>query len=63
MASIPEDGAATAQPFDDVQIVDDLLPHVDRRIEEVQRTFDDFDRAFDAGAKAAGAGEIDLHGP
>jgi hypothetical protein len=51
---VHEDRPSAAKTFDDVEVVDDLLPHVDRRIEEVQGALDDFDGAFDAGAEAAG---------
>ena len=50
---LDEDGALGAQRFDDVLVVDDLVPDVDGRAVERQRALDDLDRAFDAGAEAA----------
>ena len=39
--------------FDDIFVVDDLVPDVDRRAIDLQRPLDDVDRAHDAGAEAA----------
>ena len=45
------------QAVDDEAVVDDLVPHIDRRAEPLERELDDLDRAVDAGAKAARRGD------
>ena len=51
---LDEDGAASLEVADDVQVVHDLLADVDRRAVEAERLLDRLDRALDAGAVAAG---------
>ena len=57
---VDEDRAALLELADDMQVVDDLLPHVDRRAVQLERPLDRLDRPFDAGAVAAGRGEKQL---
>ena len=54
---VDEDRAARLEVADDVQVVDDLLAHVDRRPVELERLLDRLDGALDPGAVAAGRGE------
>ena len=58
---VDEDRALGAQVVDDELVVDDLVPHVDRRAELREGLLDDGDRAVDAGAEAAGIGQDDVH--
>ena len=51
---LDEDRAARLEVADDVDVVDDLLAHVDRRAVVLERELDRLDRALDAGAVAAG---------
>ncbi len=48
------------QVVDDVGVVHDLVPHVDRRAEADQGALDDLDGPIDAGAKAARLGQDDF---
>jgi len=57
---VDEDRAAGLEVADDVQVVDDLLAHVDRRSVEVERLLDRLDGALDPGAVAARRSEEDL---
>src|SRR3569833_819930 len=50
---LDEDGSLVAQILDDVGVMHDLMPHINRRAELRKRALDDFDCAVDAGAKAA----------
>ena len=54
---VDEDRAARLEIADDVDVVDDLLAHVDRRAVVVERQLDRLDGALDPGAVAAGRGE------
>ena len=59
---VDEDGAASLEIADDVDVVDDLLPHVDRRPVVLERELDRLDGALDPRAVAAGRREQDpLH--
>ena len=58
---LDEHRAERAQPIDDVPVVHDFVPHVDRRAEQLERALDDVDGAIDAGAEAARIGEQHLH--
>ena len=60
---IDEIGALGAQAFDDMAIMDDLMPDIDWGAEFIDGAFDNFDGAFDTGTKTAGLGEDYLHGP
>jgi len=51
-----------AQAFDDVPVVNDLVPNVDGRAKPRERVLDDIDGADDAGAKAARLCQHYLHG-
>ncbi len=51
-----ENSPLRAQRFDDVLIMDDLVPDIDRRSVESQRPLDDLDCPLDAGAKPARLG-------
>ncbi len=51
---VDEPRALGAQPLDDVTVVDDLVPDIDRRAVFLDRALDDLDRAFDSGAKPSG---------
>src|SRR6266576_55671 len=42
-----------AQPLDDMAVMHDLVPDIDRRAVLLQRALDDLDRAFDPGTKPA----------
>ena len=55
--------ALGAQPLDDVPVVHDLVPDIDRRPVFLERPLDDLDRAFDPGAKAARLGQDHSHRP
>ena len=57
---LDEHRAHSAQPVDHEAVVDDLVPHIDRRAEPLDRQLDDLDRAIDAGAKAARRGDQDV---
>jgi hypothetical protein len=52
-----EDRALGAQRLDDVAIMDDLVPDIDRRAHAIERTIDDVDRTHDPRAEAARLGE------
>src|SRR5204863_2865475 len=54
---LDEDRAHPLQPLDDVVVVDDLVPDVDRRAVTLEQALDDLDRAVDAGAERARSGE------
>ena len=56
---VDEDRAARLEIADDVDVVDDLLAHVDRGAVVLERLLDRLDGALDAGAVAAGRGEED----
>src|SRR5690606_3662548 len=58
---LDEDRAALLEVVDHVAVVDDLVPHVDRRTQRLDRSLDDVGRAIVAGAEAAGVGEDDVH--
>ena len=62
---LDEDRAARLEIADDVRVVDDLVPDVDRRAVVLERELDGLDGAFDAGAEAARRREEDAldHGP
>ena len=42
-------------------VMDDLMPHIDRRAKTLQRPLDDSDGALDAGTEATRIGENKLH--
>ena len=50
---VDEHGAARFEIADDVQVMDDLLAHIDGRPVEIERLLHGLDGAFDAGAVAA----------
>ena len=50
------------QGFDHVFVMDDLMPHIDRRAVFLQRALDDVDRPHDAGAEAARLGQHHIEG-
>ena len=58
---LDEDRPLVFQAFDHVFVVNDLMPHIDRRAILLERALDDFDRAHDARAKAAWLRQIDFH--
>jgi hypothetical protein len=49
------------QAIDHVHVVDDFVPHVDRRAEQRDGAFDDVDGTVDAGTETTRVGEQDLH--
>src|SRR3546814_18013355 len=49
---VDEYGALGGQAVDDEAIMDDLVPHIDRRAVLRQRPFDDLDGTIDAGTEA-----------
>ena len=53
--------ALLAQGVDDMPVVHDFVPHVDRLFELVECPLDDLDGAIDAGAEASRAGKQDFH--
>ena len=57
---VHEHGPARFEVTDDVQVVDDLLPHVDRRPVQIERPLDRLDGALDACAVAARRRQEDL---
>src|SRR5205814_6540150 len=59
---LDEDCAFVLQAFDHVFVVNDLVPHIDRRAIFFERTLDNLDRANDTRAKAAGLRKIHFHG-
>jgi hypothetical protein len=59
---VDEHGAEPPQPLDHETVVDDLVPHVDRRSEPLEREFDDLDRTVDSGAEAARRRDQDTKG-
>ena len=56
---LDEDRPAGLEIADDVDVVDDLLAHVDGRAVVLERTLDRLDGALDAGAVPARRGEED----
>ena len=50
---LDEDDALGLERVDDMFVVDDLVPHIDRRAVDLERLLDHVDRAHDAGAEAA----------
>ena len=54
---VHEHGAAGLEIAYDMQVVDDLLAHVDRRPVQIERPLDGLDGALDACAVAARRGE------
>ena len=62
---LDEDRATSLEVPHDVDVVDDLLPHVHRCAVVVESALDGLDGALDPGAVAAGRGEedaLDAHG-
>ena len=57
---VHEHGSPRLEIADDMQVVDDLLAHVDGWPVQVERLLHRLDGAFDSGAIAAGRGEQDL---
>ncbi len=57
-----EDRALRLEAVDDIAIMDDLMPHVDRRAIFGERQLDDLDSPVHPGAEAARAAEEDLEG-
>ncbi len=57
---VDENRTHSAQPIDDIAVVDDLVAHVDRCAEALERELDDLDRAVHAGAESARIGDKDL---
>jgi hypothetical protein len=51
---LDEDGALVLQAFDHVFVVNDLMPHIDRRAIFLERALDDLDRTYNACTKSAG---------
>ena len=58
---VDETRALGAQPLDDVAVVHDLVPDVDRRAVLFERALDDLDRAFDPGAETSRLSQHDPH--
>ena len=56
---VDEDRPEPLEPADDMVVVDDLVPDVDRRAVLREQPLDDLDRAVDSGAKGARRGEED----
>ncbi len=56
---LDEDGALGFQSFDDIAVMNDLVPDIDGRAIGFQRQNDDLDRPVDAGAEAARPAEPD----
>src|SRR5262249_50789395 len=56
-----EYGSEAPQTLDDVMIVDDLVPDVDRTAEQLDRALDDVDRPIDPCAETTWIGEYDFH--
>ena len=56
---VDEDGAEALETLYDVVVVDDLVPHVDRRAVLLEQALDDLDRAVDSGAERPRGGEQD----
>ena len=59
---LDEDRALVFQAFDNVFVVHDLVPDIDRRSEPLEGKLDDLDRTVDAGAEAAGSGDEHAQG-
>ena len=59
LLGVDEDRAARLEIADDVDVVDDLLAHVDRRPVVLERQLDGLDGALDPGAIAARRSEED----
>ncbi len=59
---VDEDRTHLLEAVDDESVVDDFVPHVDRRPEPLQCELDDLDRPVDARAKAARRGNEDVEG-
>ena len=59
---LDKDCAFVLKAFDHVFIVDDLVPHIDRRAIFLERALDDLNRTYNACAKSAGLGQIYFHG-
>jgi hypothetical protein len=57
--ALDEDNTATLEIAHDVDVVNDLLPNVDRRSPEIQRLLNGLDRPLHACAVAAGGGHND----
>ncbi len=57
LLGLHEDGAALLEAPHDVDVVHDLLAHVDRRTVLLEQALDRVDRALDSRAVPAGAGE------
>src|SRR5207244_6589428 len=51
LLGVDEDGAQALEPPHDMVVVDDLVPHVDRRTVLVEQPLDDLDRPVDTGAE------------
>ncbi len=58
---IDEDRATLAQILDHMAVMDDFVPHIDRRTVFDERPLHDIDRADDARAEAAGLSQEDTH--
>ena len=56
---LDEDRAARLEIADDVRVVDDLVPDVDRRAVVLERELDGLDGALHAGTEAARRSEED----
>ena len=59
---VDEHRAEVSQAVDDEAVVDDFVPHIDRRAEALERELDDLDRPVDAGAEAARRRDQDSKG-
>ena len=55
-----KDRAQGLQPVDHVAVVDDFVPHIDRRAVFLDRPLDDLDRSVNTRAEPARAGQQDL---
>jgi hypothetical protein len=60
---VDEYGALGFQAFDDITVMHDLVPDIDRCAIFLQRDLDDLDRPVDTGAKAAWARQKNCQGP
>lgn len=59
---LDEDRALRLQPLDDVFVVYDLVPHIDRRAIDLERPLHRVDGAHDAGAEAARGAQENAQG-
>ena len=56
-----EHSAESPQPVNNVSVVHDLVPNINRPSEQLDRALDDIYRPIDAGAESARIGEQNFH--